>query len=97
MNGNESVAPPTPTPPDIAEWKAAVAEFQKPSTGRAVWQIINTLVPYAHDAYAEARGDLALAGQELLRLDDEVGLHPALTGLKTLHDAGHVAWVEGVG
>jgi uncharacterized protein (DUF1501 family) len=58
---------------------------------------LNTLVPYAHDAYAEARGDLALAGQELLRLDDEVGLHPALTGLKTLHDAGHVAWVEGVG
>ena len=31
---------------DIGEWKTIVAEFQKPSTGRAVWQIINTLGPY---------------------------------------------------
>lgn len=31
---------------DSGEWKKIVAEFQKPSTGRAVWQIVNTLVPY---------------------------------------------------
>lgn len=30
-----------------AVWKQIVARYQKPSTGRAVWQIINTLVPYA--------------------------------------------------
>lgn len=36
-----------PTPTDIAEWKKLVAEFQKPSTRRALWQIINTLIPYA--------------------------------------------------
>lgn len=30
-----------------AEWKGLVAEFHKPSTGRALWQIANTLVPYA--------------------------------------------------
>jgi omega-6 fatty acid desaturase (delta-12 desaturase) len=36
------------TPPvDIAEWKRIVAEFQKPSTGRALWQIVNTLGPYS--------------------------------------------------
>lgn len=58
---------------------------------------LNVLVPYAHDAYAEARGSLALTSQELLRIDDEVGLHPALTGLKAIHDAGKLAWVEGVG
>lgn len=58
---------------------------------------LNTLVPYAHDAYGAARRDLALGGQELLRIDDEVGLHPALAGLHSIHDAGHVAWVEGVG
>jgi omega-6 fatty acid desaturase (delta-12 desaturase) len=33
--------------PGIAEWKAIVLKYQKPSTGRAVWQIANTLVPYA--------------------------------------------------
>lgn len=39
--------PSQPTPADVAEWKKIVAEFQKPSTGRALWQIINTLIPYA--------------------------------------------------
>jgi omega-6 fatty acid desaturase (delta-12 desaturase) len=32
---------------EIGEWKKIVAEFQKPSTGRALWQIVNTLGPYA--------------------------------------------------
>lgn len=27
-------------------WKAIVARYQKPSTGRGLWQVINTLVPY---------------------------------------------------
>ena len=34
-------------PPDKAAWKDIVAKYQQPSTGRALWQIINTLVPYA--------------------------------------------------
>jgi len=29
-----------------AAWKEIVARYQKPSVGRAVWQITNTLVPY---------------------------------------------------
>ena len=29
-----------------AEWKAIVLKYQKPSAPRAVWQIVNTLVPY---------------------------------------------------
>src|SRR5205807_8369430 len=28
-------------------WKEIVARYQKPSVGRGVWQIVNTLVPYA--------------------------------------------------
>jgi omega-6 fatty acid desaturase (delta-12 desaturase) len=32
---------------DIAAWKGVVAKYQKPSTGRALWQIVNTLGPYA--------------------------------------------------
>ena len=28
-------------------WKEIVAPYQRPSTGRALWQIVNTLVPYA--------------------------------------------------
>ncbi|MCF7784815.1 MAG: fatty acid desaturase [Prosthecobacter sp.] len=32
--------------PTVAEWKAIVAEFQKPSLWRAVVQLVDTLVPY---------------------------------------------------
>ena len=32
---------------DTAAWKQIVARYQKPSVGRGVWQIVNTLVPYA--------------------------------------------------
>ena len=43
-----TVADTTPSPqfPTIAEWKAIVAEFQTPSLGRAVGQLLNTLIPY---------------------------------------------------
>ena len=33
--------------PSITEWKAIVAEYTQASTPRAIWQLINTLVPYA--------------------------------------------------
>src|SRR5262245_25986575 len=32
---------------DAASWKEIVLQCQKPSTGRAVWQLVNTLGPYA--------------------------------------------------
>src|SRR5260370_1377443 len=33
--------------PASLAWKEIVARYQKPSVGRGVWQIVNTLVPYA--------------------------------------------------
>jgi omega-6 fatty acid desaturase (delta-12 desaturase) len=30
-----------------ARWRAVIARYQQPSTARATWQIINTIVPYA--------------------------------------------------
>lgn len=30
----------------ISGWKEIVARYQKPSVGRAVWQMVNTIVPY---------------------------------------------------
>jgi len=58
---------------------------------------LNTVVPFADDFYHKARPRLALAGKDLLKLDDTLGLHPALKGLKALYDAGHLAVVQGVG
>ncbi len=36
-----------PAPAASAEWKKIVLEYQKPSTARGVWQIVNTLAPLA--------------------------------------------------
>ena len=33
-------------PASVPEWKKIVARYQKPSVGRGVWQIVNTVVPY---------------------------------------------------
>ena len=38
---------PEPRNPSVAEWKAIVAEYQKPSVWRATWQLVDTLCPYA--------------------------------------------------
>src|ERR1039457_3217582 len=32
---------------DNAAWKEIVAKYQKPSTWRALWQIVDTVIPYA--------------------------------------------------
>jgi acyl-lipid omega-6 desaturase (Delta-12 desaturase) len=33
--------------PAVPTWKAVVTKFEKPSLSRAIWQMVNTLVPYA--------------------------------------------------
>lgn len=58
---------------------------------------LNTLVPFANDDYHRARPKLGLKANQVLRLDDHHGLHPSLDGLRTLHDAGQLAVVQGVG
>lgn len=58
---------------------------------------LNTLIPYSEPAYYDARGELAIAQEQVLALNERVGLHPAMTGMKSLYDAGNLAVVEGVG
>ncbi len=58
---------------------------------------LNTVVPFADDAYHIARPRLALAPDKILKLDSYVGLNGKLGGLKSLYDEGHLAVVQGVG
>jgi acyl-lipid omega-6 desaturase (Delta-12 desaturase) len=43
---NDSSSDRAETQTGNADWKKIVARYQTPSIGRAIWQIINTLVPY---------------------------------------------------
>ncbi|NJC73147.1 DUF1501 domain-containing protein [Planosporangium thailandense] len=58
---------------------------------------LNTVIPYADPAYHTARPELAYKPEEVLRLDNSLGLNPGMTGFKRLYDAGRLAIVRGVG
>src|SRR5215213_10553116 len=58
---------------------------------------VNTVIPYGDPLYYQARSTLAVPRDQVLRLDDNVGLSPALPRLKARYDAGGVAVVQGVG
>ncbi len=58
---------------------------------------LNTVVPFAHDDYYRARPRLAVPQDKLLRVTDELGLHPALADLKEIFDQGRLGIVQGVG
>ncbi len=58
---------------------------------------LNTVVPFTNDAYGKARRRLRIDPKDILRIDDHIGLHPGLGGLKSLWDDGDLAIVQGVG
>lgn len=58
---------------------------------------INTVVPYGSDYYYKARPRIGIKAEQILKLNDMVGLHPSLTGFKDLYDNGHLSIVQGVG
>jgi uncharacterized protein (DUF1501 family) len=58
---------------------------------------LNTVVPYADDEYYKARPGIAVARESVLRLNDSLGFHPQLVGLRELFDDGMLAIVQGVG
>jgi uncharacterized protein (DUF1501 family) len=57
---------------------------------------INTLIPYADNAYHDARPELAYAPGDVLRLDEQLGLNPALRGLAGMWSERKLAIVRGV-
>ena len=58
---------------------------------------LNTVVPYADPAYLSARPTVGVRPDAVLHIDSNLGLNPALKGMKSLYDGGQVAIVQGVG
>ncbi len=58
---------------------------------------INTVIPYADNAYHDARPELTYAPSDVLALDDQLGLNPALRGLERVWRDKKLAIVRGVG
>lgn len=58
---------------------------------------LNTVIPYRDPVYAESRPSLAFSAAEVLPLNTELGLNPALKPLMESWSAGNLAIVLGVG
>ncbi len=58
---------------------------------------LNTVVPYNDPTYRKLRPTIGIAENQVLQLDERLGLHPNLAPLKSWWDQGHMAIVEGVG
>jgi uncharacterized protein (DUF1501 family) len=58
---------------------------------------INTVVPFGDAAYAKYRRELFLPANRLCKLNDHVGLHPAMRRAADLFEDGRLAIVQGVG
>ncbi|HVK15478.1 MAG TPA: DUF1501 domain-containing protein [Fimbriiglobus sp.] len=58
---------------------------------------LNTVVPYADDLYHKARPTLRFTKEQVVKVDDHIGLHPALRPLERMLKEGQMAVVQGVG
>ena len=58
---------------------------------------LNTVVPFADDAYYRQRPTLAIQPAKVLKVGDRLGLHPQMKQLMPLWDDGQMAVVNGVG
>jgi uncharacterized protein (DUF1501 family) len=102
MNGAALVAL-SPTVPTFLARTARAAEPLSDGRVLVVIQLdggndaINTLVPFRDEGYARHRNALRLDPKSLVRVNDEVGLHPGLRELGTLLERGQLALVPGVG
>jgi uncharacterized protein (DUF1501 family) len=58
---------------------------------------INTVVPFGDDGYARYRTAIRLPEKRLIKINGDVGLHPAMGAAGKLLDSGWLAIVPGVG
>ncbi len=57
---------------------------------------LSAVPPYAESQYQRLRGQLAIAADEVLKLDGTFGLHPALSNLHSMYEAGELAVLQAV-
>ena len=58
---------------------------------------LNTVIPYNNEIYYDNRPTVGIPQEQVLHLDDDVGLHPQMGAIRDLYNQGNVAIVHGVG
>ncbi len=58
---------------------------------------LNTVIPFRNDLYYKNRPSIAIHKNNLLKLNDDLGLHLSLEPLKRLYDRGYLTIINNVG
>ena len=58
---------------------------------------MNTVIPYNDPLYRDNRPAVGVPEDKILRLDDEVGLHPSAAPIRDMYEEGKVALIHGAG
>jgi uncharacterized protein (DUF1501 family) len=58
---------------------------------------LNTVIPYKDDLYASYRPTIKVAADQVKKVNDQIGLHPAMTGFADLLQDKALCVVQGVG
>ena len=58
---------------------------------------IHTVIPYANPLYRDFRPTLSVPEDQVIKLNDEVGLNPTMAPLKKFWDEGKLAIFLGIG
>ena len=58
---------------------------------------LNCVVPYTNEHYLDGRPNIRVPQEDVIPLNDRLGLHPAMGPMKELYEQGKVAIIHGVG
>src|SRR5262245_14713224 len=92
--------------PTVPLFVARTARAAEPGKDRRVLVVVqldggndalNTIVPHADPNYAKLRPRLKIQAKDVIKLTDEIGLHPQLRPLDKLLQGGQLAAIPGVG
>ena len=57
----------------------------------------NTIIPFTDGNYYDNRKSLQIPEERVLKLDDKLGMHPAMGPMKDIFDSGDMAIIHGIG
>jgi len=58
---------------------------------------LNTIIPFGNDIYYQKRKTIAINQNDVIKLNDMLGLNPALSALKEIYDQGYMSIINSVG
>ncbi len=58
---------------------------------------LNTVIPHGIDGYSKYRQALRISSAQVQTVTKEIGLHPRMSGMAKLHEAGQLSIIQGVG